>query len=238
MSRISLETWSIYIWIVIGATGGTGCSGPHHLKPRREFFTNKVADTSNWQAKLGVEAAINPKGTGEIAWGESTQTEHPAITVEVQPGRFQKGLPLHFEWEYHTSSFSASTLMEFSTTNQLAHSGSYTLNRTGSTPDDLKVMVKAIFRKQGTLPRTKSSLPPRIRFFQDRRMRHLVMGLEARVGVEGSDYFQFPTAKKEGCELWMEMDVGTGKICQRTPGMSNAGVVKYELAGRKYVKSK
>jgi hypothetical protein len=86
-------------WIIVGPTGGT-CSPPHSIQTRLQAIYNKVADTSNWQAELGLEASLNPKGTGKVARGESTQIERPPVTVEMEPGPFRIDRQQPFEWQY------------------------------------------------------------------------------------------------------------------------------------------
>ena len=60
--------------------------------------------------------------------------------------------------------------------------------------------------------------------------QHLTMILEARIGSEGLDYFEFPGSTKKGSQLSMDTNFMSGKIGQGNARLSSIGVVKSNLA--------
>jgi hypothetical protein len=74
------------------------------------------------------------------------------------------------------------------------------------------------------------ALPAALRFFRDVSARHITMMLEARIGREGSDYFEFPGKSKKGSMLSLDMSFTRGKIGHGNPSLKSTGVVQSNLA--------
>jgi hypothetical protein len=150
------------------------------------------------------------------------------MASEVEPIAIGKGAGDDFEWRYKMKKGSTDTHLEFSSSIPPVHRVSYRVLTDTPSPDDMRVVVKAVFRQRGKILRSKShlSLPPSLRLFGDRRFRHLVMELETRIGKDGEDNFQFPGPNKSGCRLLMGLNIGKGKIWQGNSDGKDIGVVK------------
>lgn len=214
--------------IVVGPTGQYR-SPPESVYPRPRYFVNKIVNTHDTNVEAGVELSANPKGTIKAAYGESHAKELVPIAVEVIPLFSGSGRRGDYVWIYAPRDFSTATRMEFSKDNPPTHRARYRLYDQDDWPTDLKASIKAVFFRQGKLRRVKSSLPAKIRFLGDKKTRHILLTMEARIGSEAEDRFEFPTEKKNGCKLWMGVDMTKSKLCEAKPELRSTGVVVSRL---------
>ena len=222
--------------IVVGSTGQYR-SPPESVYPRPRHFVNKIVNTHNTNVEAGVELSANPKGTIKAVYGESYAKELPPVAVEVNPLFFGSGRRGDHVWIYAPRDFSTATRMEFSKDNPPTHKAVYRLCDQDDWPTDLKASIKAVFFRQGKLRRAESSLPAKIRFLGDRKTRHILLTMEARIGSEAGDLFEFPTEKKTGCKLWMGIDMTKSKLSEAKPELRSTGVVLSRLESSEIKKS-
>jgi hypothetical protein len=198
-------------WIIVGPSEGA-CLGPRAALPHMREFFSRFSDSSSWQGQVTIGAPTNI--TGNLSHARTRLTERPPITSEVVPVSFGSGARQDFEWRYQMRPGSTDTLVEFSSSNPPTHHVTYVRPVNAASPEDIKVMLKAVFRQRGKLVRFKNygTFPPSLRFFGDRRFRHLVVMLEARIGEEGGDDFQFPGPHKRGSDLAINLNINKGRI--------------------------
>lgn len=211
-----------------------GSSGQHHpslesVYPRSRHFVSKITDTQSLGGEVSVELSAAPKGTVKAVYGESHARELPPVAIEVLPLFIGSGRPGEHLWRYAPQNFSCATRIEFSEDNPPTHKAIYRLDNQSGRPTDMKMSIKTIFSRHGRLQRPPSSLPARIRFLADRKTKHFLLTLEARIGSDGEDFFEFPTQRKEGCKLWMEMDMTKSKHWESKPELRSAGAVASKL---------
>ena len=210
--------------------------GPRAPQPHMRYFYDRLSDSSSWHG--GITLGAPTKTSGTVSYTASKLIGRPAITAEVNPLRIGAGNGQDFEWLYKTKIGSSDTHVEFSSSSPPTHHVTYRLGADGPSPEDMRLRVKAVFRQCGKLTRSQShlSLPLYVRSMFDRKFRHIEMELEARVGKEGEDRFQFPAPNKSGCRLVLGMNIGQGKVWRGNPGKIDAGVVKSKLESRNIIR--
>ena len=73
-------------------------------------------------------------------------------------------------------------------------------------------------------------MPARFRFWEhDVGVKHITMNLEASIGQEQMDFFQFPGINKTGCALNMELAFDSGRVGQGIPKIRSMGAVASRL---------
>ena len=218
--------------IIIGPSKGRAM-GPRAPQPHMRYFYDSLRNSSTWQG--GITVGMPTKTSGTISYGTSKLADRPAITSEVNPIRIGAGCGQDFEWLYKTKIGSSDTYVEFSSSSPPTHHVTYRLGDDAPSPEDMRLRVKAVFRQCGKFPRSHSgySLPQYMRARLDRKFRHIEMELETRIGKEGEDNFLFPTPKKSGCHLDIEMNIDQGRIWQGDSRKTDIGIVKSKLESRK-----
>jgi hypothetical protein len=221
------------------AVGSSGLHRPslESVYPRSRHFVSKITETRSLQGETSLELSAAPKGTIKAVYGESHAHELPPVAVEVLPLFIGAGRRGEHLWLYAPQNFSCATRMEFSEDNPPTHKAIYRLDHQSDGPTDIKVSIETIFSRHGRLERSQSSLPAMIRFLTDRKPKHFLLTLEARIGSDGRDFFQFPTQRKEGCKLWMEVDMTKSKHWEAKPNLRSAGVVASRLESSRIKKS-
>lgn len=148
------------VWITVGPSAGQ-CNGPHSAYPRLRHFYDKLIDSTKWQAEIGVEGSVAPKGVARMTYGKSNQNEFPPVSVEIKPVSIGNGRMQDFEWRYKAVSSSSETHMEFSTSNPAVHRITYTIDcdDIAALPNNFKVSIRAVFRADRKARRVSSSLP-------------------------------------------------------------------------------
>jgi len=216
-------------WVTVGPSGNGHCSQPHSPHPRLRFFYDRISNSSNWETEFRIQGSVLPKGTAKLSYGRSNQCDSSSLAAEVRPVFIGQGQRKDFEWRYKPASVSSKTHIEFSTTSPPNHTIKYTMDRNNpvdALPNYLRVRVRVIFRAPRRVRRISSKFPAKLRFFRDREIRHISMTIEADIGLDGVDYYEFPTATKSGCEMAIDVDASQGLLGQCGKA---AGVVQSKL---------
>jgi hypothetical protein len=221
------------ICIIVGPSCGQFL-GPSEVNPLPSHFLERQILSTNTKGEFSFEASATPKAVFKGGMGSSKTSELPPISLAVTPISIGLGARKDSRWHYKVGQVSE-TLLEMSSKNPPIHNTMYEIPVASpgeelNLPDNFKIMVQARYRRKGRLVREKSSFPSRFRFTRDVAAQHLTMILEARIGSEGLDYFEFPGSTKKGSQLSMDMNFMSGKIGQGNARLSSIGVVESNLA--------
>ena len=197
--------------------------GSKAVYPLPPYFVEGQTISSYRQVGVSFEASLTPKGAVKASKGKGTSIQRRPVTLAVEPIQIGVGERQDVRWYYRIMSTSQ-TLLGLSSMNPPVHTATYSVRPNADTPESLRIKVDVIYRRKGILPRTRSLLPPKLRFLRD-GAQHIMMTLETTIGKR-ADHCQFPGLKKQGgCELEMELEFHSGKIGQGPPEISEMGAV-------------
>jgi hypothetical protein len=193
------------ICIIIGASGDYH-SSPSSVYPGKRQFVEKIVEGSTIAGAAGLELSHLPKGTLKGSYSKSVARELPSSAAEVKELFNGPNRPGEHAWKYKPAEISTAARVELSLSRPPHHSAKFRMNIQDPLPTDIKVCVKGIFGARGKISRGKSTLPNRVRYRRDFKVRHMMMSMEARIGTFGGDVFDFPTEQKTSCKLSMNVD--------------------------------
>lgn len=71
------------VWIIVGSSADQ-CIGSHSTHPCLIDFSNKLMDTTNWQAGIGIQGSLMPFINENLAYGKAYQNEFSSVSVEIK----------------------------------------------------------------------------------------------------------------------------------------------------------
>lgn len=210
--------------IIIGPSNG------EHLelletKPIIQDFYNHLSNDLKYG--YSIRCGFPPQISINASIERTNTTERSLATLKVEPKYLGPAgtAAQDCQWQYGVKKM-CKTAVVLGTTNPPAHEATYRLEADGPSPDDMRVILKVIFKQQQKL--TQSKRHP----FTHLAYRHLELELEAKISEDDNDHFRFPTSNKAGCCLSMGLKVDKGKIWPGNTDEKDLGVVKSKFQSR------
>src|SRR5271154_3159940 len=134
--------------IIIGACGGY-CDPPVSLHPLPQHFAERHTTSTRAQLDVSIEASANPKFIVKGSKGSGKSVDFDPVTLALEPTFIGTAARNAFQWQYKPLG-SYRTNIELSSRNPPTHEATYRIF-SSETPESLRVVAQAIYRKQGKL---------------------------------------------------------------------------------------